>query len=463
MEEQEEHKKTHDHKHHKRNIASKESSGKVFTALGIILIIVALYNVFQTSSLSSVFNEKIKEAELAAKPAEVQLTIITTPSCEDCFDISSAVSMIESTGVNVTSKKEVEFLSPESLSLVEEYQIERVPTVIITGEINKSRSLGNKLRSSAEKKGEAYVFTKVEPPFIDANVGKVRGKISLIHIRKYDCEKCFNLTPFISQLSDLGLKFEEQRTVSSDSKEGRELIKKYDIKKLPTVIMDKEAEVYPTIAENWDNMGSIEEGNYFVMRQVSPPYYDVDEGRLKGLVSMKVLLDSSCGECYDPNRFHKPILQQMGVVFDKEEEIDVSSDEGKELIKKYDIEKVPTIILTGDVEEYPVLVNAWKSVGTNESDGAYVFRAVEVSRQAYKNLTSGEVIGGKASSSSKTQKDDSSGKDEAELSSVKDFNVTAKQWEFTPKVIRVKLGDTVRLHVKSIDVTHGLALPDFGI
>ncbi len=46
---------------------------------------------------------------------------------------------------------------------------------------------------------------------------------------------------------------------------------------------------------------------------------------------------------------------------------------------------------------------------------------------------------------------------------VKEFEITAKQWEFVPNIIRVNLGDTVKLTITSADVTHGFNLPDFGI
>ena len=44
-----------------------------------------------------------------------------------------------------------------------------------------------------------------------------------------------------------------------------------------------------------------------------------------------------------------------------------------------------------------------------------------------------------------------------------DISVTAKRWEFIPDTITVKQGDVVRLSVKSIDVSHGLAIPEFGV
>lgn len=46
---------------------------------------------------------------------------------------------------------------------------------------------------------------------------------------------------------------------------------------------------------------------------------------------------------------------------------------------------------------------------------------------------------------------------------VKEFTVTAKNWSFDPEVITVKQGDKVKLKIKSIDVTHGFALPDFNV
>ena len=46
---------------------------------------------------------------------------------------------------------------------------------------------------------------------------------------------------------------------------------------------------------------------------------------------------------------------------------------------------------------------------------------------------------------------------------VKEFTVTARQFTFEPNTITVKKGDTVRLHVTSVDVTHGIAISQFGV
>ncbi|MBI4128714.1 MAG: cupredoxin domain-containing protein [Parcubacteria group bacterium] len=46
---------------------------------------------------------------------------------------------------------------------------------------------------------------------------------------------------------------------------------------------------------------------------------------------------------------------------------------------------------------------------------------------------------------------------------VKEFDIVAKRFEFTPSTIAVQKGDRVRLRIVSTDVTHGFSVPDLGI
>ena len=46
---------------------------------------------------------------------------------------------------------------------------------------------------------------------------------------------------------------------------------------------------------------------------------------------------------------------------------------------------------------------------------------------------------------------------------IKEFAMTAKQWKFEPNSITVNQGDLVRLKITSIDVAHGIAIPDYRI
>ena len=50
-----------------------------------------------------------------------------------------------------------------------------------------------------------------------------------------------------------------------------------------------------------------------------------------------------------------------------------------------------------------------------------------------------------------------------DVSNVKEFTMTAKNWEFDPSTITVNRGDTVKLTIKSADVEHSFSLPDYKI
>lgn len=45
----------------------------------------------------------------------------------------------------------------------------------------------------------------------------------------------------------------------------------------------------------------------------------------------------------------------------------------------------------------------------------------------------------------------------------KEFEMTARQWEFQPSAITVQKGDRVKLRITSVDVSHGFKLPEFGV
>ncbi len=50
-----------------------------------------------------------------------------------------------------------------------------------------------------------------------------------------------------------------------------------------------------------------------------------------------------------------------------------------------------------------------------------------------------------------------------QTTNIKEFNMVASQWKFSPDTIRVNKGDNVILNVESVDVAHGIAIPDYGI
>ncbi len=365
----------------------KSINAEAITAILLFLfLITALFNQVQIYSLSKAVSQKITEAEESSKPAAIQLAIITDKNCPDCFPIHAAAAAVKATNVNVTEEKEVDYSTAEAKELIKKYGIETIPTIIITGETNKTP------QSGFVEQNNALVFQKPEPPFIDLHQNMVVGRVRLTIINATSCAKCTDIGPTAAQIKAAGVSIYQQSVVDSDSTEGKALIEKYNITKLPAMLLSADAAHYTVIASAWATVGTVESDSTHIMRQTSPPFYDVASKKVKGLATIILLNDSSCTSCYDVTQ-HTPILKRgFGIVTETEKTVDLASSEGKALAEKYRITAVPTVIMT-DVDAYESLKQPWQLVGTVESDGAYVFRKFENwPGNAYKDLATGKVV-----------------------------------------------------------------------
>lgn len=353
----------------------KEKLLKLEPHLVILLAVILIINLILTTSLNLEVSKKVAEAEEAARPADIELIIIK-PNCFDCFDISPIVDSIKSGNVKVNNERTL--IKEESSDLINKYGIKKLPSLIVTGEIDKF-DLG------LQKEGEVLLFKDPEPPYYDIDENAVFGRVSLKLLYDAACDKCVDLSIVIDQ-------FKQIMTISNEEKltmeQSVDLLEKYNVVKLPTIILSKEASVYNTIMDSWKQIGTIENDGSLVVRDVNPPYLDLATNKVKGLVKLTYITDKTCTTCYNTTS-HKQILNNFGVYIDKEETKDVS--ESSLLISKYDIKKVPTIILSGEASEYPRLTAVWKDVGTIENDGTYVFRETEFMGVS-KDLNTGDLI-----------------------------------------------------------------------
>ena len=360
---------------------------RLYLLLGAAIVILLIYNNVQVGQLGSAISQKLVEAEEAARPAELKLVTIVDKGCNDCFDITSVVESIKKANVKITGEENLDLSSVEARELIGKYKIARIPTVLLSGELDRAEI------SSLERRDDVLLFTQATLPFTDALTGNVLGRVSVMTVKDPSCEKCTDTAPILDLFRQSGIKIVSEKVVERSSDEGKWMIKNYSLKVLPTLVFSSDLELYSSdLVRNWEMYGSIEADGSYIIRDITPPYLNLTENKVRGLVSMTHILDESCAACYSTSEFQKPILERMGVVFGEEEKVNVSAAEGKSLVEKYKITKVPTIILKGDMGEYSILVSVWKDVGTVESDGTYVFRQVEVANKPYKDLTTGEII-----------------------------------------------------------------------
>ena len=371
-----EHHKAHEHHHTKVHDESDKKikidilknlkSVKLINFLVIILGIVVVINLFLTFNVNSVAEVKVDEAKESARPAEIQLTIIENSACDGCFDLDEVISGIKKNNVEVTSEETLNSNLGKTQNLIKKYNIKKIPTVLVFGEIEKSGNMG------LDEADDALIFTEVKAPYFDTTSNKIAGRVSVTYINDKTCEKCSDLALFVKQLKLFGVAIVNEKVV--DIKDAAALISKYSLDKVPALIISKELSAYEDITQNWQAAGTVEKDGSYIFREINPPYFDLNKNKVVGLVDIIYLLDEKCEDCYDVE-VHKQILTNPGgfnLEFESEKTIDISDDKGKELVEKYKIKGVPTVILSDDVSVYS-FAESLEQFFTVEDDGSYVF------------------------------------------------------------------------------------------
>ena len=358
----------------------------IFIGLTITLGIVLVINIILTSNLSSELKKSSEAAKEAVKPAKIELTVIKNSKCSDCFDISTIVGHIRNVKLNVTKETAYEFDSAKGKELINKYKIAKVPSVIVTGEIDKVNIQG------LVKNEDALLFAQPQPPYTNAVTGKIEGKVDLYLLQDPQCTQCKDINSLITQIKVAGIRISEQKNITPGSDEGKDVIKKYNIRFVPTIILSKDAAAYDIMQSAWPQIGSKEIDGSYVLRLANPPFINLTTGKLRGVVDITYLTDKSCADCYDAN-LHKEILtnpQSFAVKLGKEETFDVSDAKGKELIAAYNITQVPAVILSDEISVYPSS-QFLKQFYSIEKNGYYVFRILQ-SLGTYRDLTTNQIV-----------------------------------------------------------------------
>jgi thiol-disulfide isomerase/thioredoxin len=365
----------------------KKEFSNINTYLVIALVIVVGIGLYFTLSVPGP-----KEAPKPIPPREVTVTVLN--GCEECFDVSSATDFLkQQKNLNITSIKELGL--EDAKAEASKYGISKLPAVLITGDIANLT-----VQNFAAKEG-ALVFDQSPPPYYDVATGNVKGRVTVTILSDKTCEDCFSMDQVIGQLKQNGINLASETKVDSKSTEGKQLISKYKIERVPTLIFSKDALEYDVVKQVWSQVGSEESDGTLVLRLVSPPYINVSTGKTEGMVDLTIITDNSCSYCFNASVLKDLFAQSFGMAFKKTKNVDISSTEGKSLAKKYGIELVPTVVLSKDAGAYPNIAQAWAQVGTVEKDGTFVFKNVGLLQDyfaqtgeqfGYKNTTSGETL-----------------------------------------------------------------------
>jgi hypothetical protein len=230
---------------------------------------------------------------------------------------------------------------------------------------------------------------------ISKKIEDLKGKLKppifyAILINNSDCEVCTDMaTPLKQEI----YKYEPDaevyiETIDYETEKAKGFIFKYNITKLPVLLVKGEFEKNKKIFTVFKNNG-VFENNFFVFKDTPAPYYDLNKKTVRGKFKLIFLVDSNCANCYDVT-LHKNALESAGLKTYDQEIIDIRTKRGKDLIVEYDIENIPTILLSGDLEAHEGFKDFWldNNLGKISQDGTYVFTDTGFMKRAgnYKNI-----------------------------------------------------------------------------
>jgi len=226
-------------------------------------------------------------------------------------------------------------------------------------------------------------------PVPSASVSADQPKIGIVLIKPPSCRPCVDLKSFADSMKNAGdVQILSQETIAFEN--ASDLIAKYGIKKLPTVIITGDTSKIPGLLGQWTQIGEVKSDGALVLTKIPPVYYDLDQKKFIGLLKIVRLVNSTCFGCTKASVLQGDLEASAGLKFSEESEVEINTTQGKTLISQYDLTKIPALIISGEVSAYPVLTEGWPKVGTTESDGSLVWRLVT---PPYQELPSNRLRG----------------------------------------------------------------------
>jgi len=225
----------------------KKKNSKSYVVAGILLAIILIAAIAFT--YSNAHNKK-------NGPIKISITEITAQDCTDCLNISAiSQGFFSQEGVELSSKRTLEYTSFEAQELIKEYNLKRIPALLVySPRITEMPS--NEILEITEETG---VFEKAVP-YLDLETEMIKGVVQITEL----ASTCNDICPKVEQVriqleENFGVTVSPKREVTESSLEGQSLIKELGITFTPAILVSKNIEeywwVFPVIEEAFIPVG----------------------------------------------------------------------------------------------------------------------------------------------------------------------------------------------------------------
>lgn len=329
----------------------------------------------------------------------LQVFVIQEESCSNCFSIQSVLnSLTENKKYVIDETKTISFDTIEGKNWVIDYNITSLPTVIVKGTIKEDLQNAWLQSNLGTIDNNVLVLRQKKFPYFDPVAKRIRGQVEMIVLYDSNCaDLCRPILPTITRdINGLAVMNAPIEIAGSDTGEsqtifvssiqfldvwsvqGQERVNAWEVTRVPVVALSKEAEDYEYFKLHSGDAGFVNQSDGWLVNSTNPPFIDLVTGKVRGLVNVTFINDASCPNCLNGEIAYRQFLDQYMVRMQDVNSFDWNSTKGIELVKKYQLTQVPTIILTSEVVYYTQLADEWMRVwGTIEDDGNFVFRSVK--------------------------------------------------------------------------------------
>lgn len=197
---------------------------------------------------------------------ELEITLLTAPDCADCFDLTPLRDYLAQNGVTDGQIKEVPYDSWKGKSLTRKYDVAQVPTAIFTGAVSSYDFMQGLVDSIGEMRKDAFVVTRLQPPYYDLAEEKVRGTFELIFITDQTCAECYDVTLHRTVFERMSMQASKESVIDVGTEEGAAVVEEYQIASVPTILLRGDLGVYESLQEIWPQVGTIEQDGTYVLR-----------------------------------------------------------------------------------------------------------------------------------------------------------------------------------------------------
>ena len=184
---------------------SKKSAGHL--ALFVVVVGIMAVNAAMLYRAQNKVSEEKYLAEEAAKPAKIELVLLTATDCKECFKAENIALTIKSNpGAEIIKEESFEHTSDQGVELIKQYGITRVPTVLIRGEIEKVFDQPSFIENLGKRAEDGtLVVSNVPAPYIELPSGAVKGKFSVTYVSDKSCKECYDVALHRRALSGLAM------------------------------------------------------------------------------------------------------------------------------------------------------------------------------------------------------------------------------------------------------------------